>query len=401
MTHKKKVIIYFGGALPKEIENLISRVDRVPHIASQKFSWSVIRSLNKQFDTVYNISSCDILNYPSARKLFFSSQNFSRDNVDGFFIGFINLILLKHLTRMLALLIVTPVVILRLRAGYMLVHGSHTPFMLAALFSKWLFGVRIAILLTDQHGREVPSDGRWGRFLRSLDTSLMRALLLRFDAHVCLSEAFIAKYSLKNAYVVPGILNEKFKISIFKNNLSKPMMKNFNIVFAGGVVIENGIDSLLRAVHLIKNPNLRLFIYGAGALVGDVQAASRDDARIQYGGVLHGDELTKALLRASLLINPRPIGDEYAQTSFPSKLIEYMATGVPTLTTRLVSIPKELEDCLYFIDGDGPENIGRALDAVMNILPSDLHTRGRVAADRISNLYSESTFGHEVYALLH
>jgi hypothetical protein len=151
-------ILYFGGAVPLDIEKEVARVDNVSHLASQKFSWSVIRALRSKFDTVYNISSCDIRNYPAGAKLIFTSQSFYRNGIQGFFVGFINLLILKHVCRMLILLILTPVITFRQQIRFMLVHGSHTPFMLAAILAKLAFRVRIVILLTDLHGRAVPAD---------------------------------------------------------------------------------------------------------------------------------------------------------------------------------------------------------------------------------------------------
>lgn len=395
-----KSIIYFGVALPVEIEEEVARFDLLPHVASHKFSWTVVRSLCSNFDKIYNISSCEIRNYPAGGKLAFRSNFFSRNGIDGFLVGFINLLLFKHLSRTLTLLLIAPVLIIWRRVNFMLVHGSHTPFMLIAILSKLLFRVRIVILLTDQHGLAVISDGWAGRFFRSLDTWLMRFLLHRFDAYICLSPAFISKFGLANVFVVPGILNEDFKASVAVNKRIVETKEFFDIVFAGGVTEGNGIDRLIRAFGRVNNLSVRLLIYGAGPLVEDVKSAARNDFRIIYGGVLHGDELTQALLAASLLINPRPVGDEYAQTSFPSKLIEYMATGVPTLTTRLLGIPDDVSDCFYLIDGDSEENIAQALINVMNIPLSQRSSKGCLAAEKVSRLYSEQSFGQRVYELL-
>ncbi len=400
MKKPSNTIIYFGGAVPVDIEKEVARVDIVPHMASQKFSWSVIRALSSEFDKVYNFSSCDIRNYPAAAKFTFGSRSFSSNGIEGYFVGFINLLVLKHLSRMLQLLFLVPVMVVRLKAGFMLVHGSHTPFMLAAILSKFIFGVRIALLLTDQHGRAVTSDGRLGRFLRSLDTSLMRLLLHRFDAYICLSPAFITKFGLRNCFVVPGILSADFKESVSVNKPFSESREFFDIVFAGGVTEENGVDRLIRAFGRVADPRGRLLVYGAGPLVEYVESAAQRDTRICYGGVLQGDVLTRALLTASLLINPRPVGDEYAQTSFPSKLIEYMATGVPTLTTRLLGIPVEVWDCFYFIDGDSEDSIVKALTNAMNIPASERLIKGSMAAERVACLYGEASFGRRVYELL-
>ena len=45
-------------------------------------------------------------------------------------------------------------------------------------------------------------------------------------------------------------------------------------------------------------------------------------------------------------MNPRSADAEYTKYSFPSKTIEYLATGVPVVMNRLPGIPEEYE---YFV----------------------------------------------------
>ena len=46
-------------------------------------------------------------------------------------------------------------------------------------------------------------------------------------------------------------------------------------------------------------------------------------------------------LKATLLVNPRPTTEEFTIYSFPSKNMEYMASGTPLLTTKLPGMPEE------------------------------------------------------------
>lgn len=400
MNKKNKNIIYLGGAIPKNVEEEVSRIDEIPHVASQKFSWTVINSLKKEFDQIFNISSCDIRNYPVVNKLLFRFQFFKKNGVIGLFLGFVNILLLKHISRLLSLFVIVPWVILKYKINYMIVHGSHTPFMLIAILSKLLFDVRVAIILTDQHGRFVESDGSLGGILRSVDTRLMRLLLRLFDAHICLSPYFVSKFGLVNYFITPGILNEEFLNSIANNTSPTSKDSTFDIVYAGGVSVDNGVDRLLRAFMKLPYQNVRLIIYGSGPFVKDVEYSALHDLRINYGGVLYGNNYVKALLSANLLVNPRPISDEYAQSSFPSKLIEYMATGVPVLTTRLFAIPDEFKSCLFFIEDDSDNSIVNGLMKVINCSHVQREKIARLACERVCSICSETSFGMRTYELI-
>ena len=396
----KKSLMYFGFAIPKATEETVASVDEMPHIASYKFGWSVVSSLNTYFDNVHLISTCDIRNFPAAKKLFFSCFRFESNGFHGHFVGFINLIILKHISRLLVLMVSLPFILQKKKPDFILVHGTHTPFMLAAILTKIIFRIQIGILLTDQHGKEVKSDGLLGRLSRRLDTLLMSLLLHRFDNYFCLSSTFITKYKLTNALVIPGILSDKFKSSVLTNKIDKPTDARFSVVFAGGVTSDNGVDRLIEAAEISSIPKLKVTIYGNGELVQVVKDAASRDQRIAYGGILHGDDLTRALLSADVAINPRPTNNEYSQNSFPSKLIEYLATGVPTLTTPLVSIPEEINDCFYYANGDDAESLSLALLKVYETSTEERLQIGTRAQERVAKLYGEEAFGKHVFSTI-
>ncbi len=391
-----KPILYLGFALPACVEEEVAQVDSLPHLATQKFSWSVVRALKSAFRSVSVVSAPEIRNFPVVRKVFFNTAHFDENRTACLVVGFINVIVLKHISRFLQVVLRAPRYMKNNNIKIILVHGTHTPFMFFALLAKVIFSIRIVILLTDQHGIEVSSDGFLGRVFRRIDTSLMKFILSRFDAYVCLSPVFISKFNLSPSVVVPGILSAEY------SSLAPVVTPSdaFEIVFAGGVHKSNGIDLLLLAFSELDNPNVRLTVYGGGDLVKSVIDAAEKDKRLFYGGILHGDKLVQALLSADLLINPRPTNEEFSQTSFPSKLIEYMATGVPTLTTRLVSIPKVIDDCFFYIDSHDPLTIAEAIRGVIALTDTERLSVGRRAAEKVRQLYSEEVVGQKISDLV-
>ena len=393
-------IVYLGFASPDDIQAVVNNYDTIPHLATNKFSWAIVRSLIIKFDIVENFSTCDIRNYPAGKKIIFKSRYFKIENINGFFIGFINIIILKHLTRMLTLLMTLPKVAIRNRGQCMLIHGSHTPYMIAAIICKWLFSSRICIILTDQHGVEVSSDGWFGRIGRHLDTMLMRLMIGQFDAFICLSIFFVNKFNLINYKIIPGIINENIEILKERDQLINRSREIFIVAYGGGISKENGIDALLESFKAINNESIHLVLYGSGPLVCDVLIHAKSDKRIIYGGILYGQSLYKALQSADLLINPRPIGSEYAASSFPSKLLDYMTTGIPTLTTRLLSIPQDISDCFYYIQGNNDKAIAEAIIHVSSKSPEQRFSLGKKAYEKASKLYSSEAFAQNIYDIL-
>lgn len=394
----RKNIIYLGFAISEELQRKVDQVDSLPHYATNNFSWSFIRALKCGFDDVDIISSAEIRNFPAGKKVLFYTKRFSKDGFKGLFIGFINVIILKHLSRFANIFTHANNFLRNQNNGILILHGTHTPFMMYAIWLKFYRNYRIAIVLTDEHGLYVSSDGFIGVLLRRIDVYLMSLFIRKFDYYVCLSNSFVEKYNLKKALVIPGILNSRLPLK--DKSLDDFNDEKFVILFAGGLNKQNGVDMLLEAGFLLKSKEILLCFLGRGELLSDILKAEQKNPQIKYLGVKVGDELAEDFFKADLLINPRPNDKEYTKTSFPSKLIEYMATGIPSLTTRLAGIPDEIEDCFFYIDDVNPSGIADSIDELYKV---DIRTRvqvGQRAKERVKSFYSEEAVGEKIYYFL-
>ena len=125
-------------------------------------------------------------------------------------------------------------------------------------------------------------------------------------------------------------------------------------IFYGGMLYEKfGIMNLVKAFSGIKIPNIRLQLCGYGDCVDRVKELSKIDERIQYLGVVSRDKALELQSKASLLVNPRiPDGNPFTRYSFPSKTMEYLASGTPTLLYELDGIPEEYYNYCYTLDAD-------------------------------------------------
>lgn len=115
----------------------------------------------------------------------------------------------------------------------------------------------------------------------------------------------------------------------------------FIIMYAGSLTIKYGILRLVDAMNFISEKDIELHLYGDGDGVNDIIEASKNDDRIKYFGKVSKDEATKALYKSSVLVNPRSADDgEYVAYSFPSKDIDYLATGIPSILCKLPGMPQ-------------------------------------------------------------
>ena len=135
--------------------------------------------------------------------------------------------------------------------------------------------------------------------------------------------------------------------------------------YAGGVSRQYGLANLVEGFRAAELENAQLHIYGPGDYVKELQEIAREDDRVFYGGMLLNTEIVGKEQEAALLVNPRPTGEEYVKYSFPSKTMEYMASGTPVLTTVLPGMPKEYHPYVYLLEDESAEGITKKLKEVL------------------------------------
>lgn len=153
------------------------------------------------------------------------------------------------------------------------------------------------------------------------------------------------------------------------------------VVYAGALREEYGLKNLVDGFRAYANPDARLVIFGGGDFVPTLEAAIQADHRISYGGYVSMADALAAEQRAWLLVNPRPIEEEFTKYSFPSKVMEYLSTGTPVLTTRLPGIPAEYFQYVHAIESSGPAGITEALERVLTQDPQALLKRAAAGRD--------------------
>ena len=136
---------------------------------------------------------------------------------------------------------------------------------------------------------------------------------------------------------------------------------SFLIFFAGALEEYNGVDVMLSAVDLLKDMDFKFVIAGSGQLKNLVISYTQRNSNIEFLGFVSGDVVSTYLQQAHVLINHRSYGRISSPYVFPSKLIEYMASGVPTISTRFEGLPRDYEQHLVMLDDETPEVLARAL----------------------------------------
>ena len=120
------------------------------------------------------------------------------------------------------------------------------------------------------------------------------------------------------------------------------------VMYSGTLHRQFGVMRLVEAFRKIEDPRMRLVLCGIGDSEGDIRRAAEEDGRIDFLGQLKRDEVIRLQRQATVLVNPRPGDEEFTKYSFPSKTMEYLASGVPVVAYKLAGIEDEYDAYLQY-----------------------------------------------------
>ncbi|MDO5400287.1 MAG: glycosyltransferase [Eubacteriales bacterium] len=170
--------------------------------------------------------------------------------------------------------------------------------------------------------------------------------------------------------------------------------------YAGGVSRQYGLQNLVEGFRAADIPNTALHIYGPGDYVKELEAIAAADPRVFYGGMLLNSQIIVKEMEATLLVNPRPTGEEYVKYSFPSKTMEYMSTGTPVLTTVLPGMPREYHPYVYLLEDESAAGIEKMLKEVLSQSDEALFQQGQRARTFILEQKNNVIQGKKILKML-
>ena len=238
---------------------------------------------------------------------------------------------------------------------------------LALMAARKIKRVRTTAIVTD-----VPSirAGEKRTGLCALPIRIKNGVIKSYDSYIFLTEQM---NKLLNVRKKPYVIIEGFADSnVLKepNTIEKKYPQKV-IMMAGLLESIFGVDALLEAFQQIHCPDAILKFYGKGSSVSAIEDAASKDKRIFYCGELTNNQIVEEEKKATLLVNPRPAEGEWTAYSFPSKNMEYMASGTPLVAYNLPCIPESYKCHFYEID-----DLRQTLDRLLSIDRKELHRFG-------------------------
>ncbi len=369
-------IIYISSVCSQNrFDELVARGLIDSQFQNQKFHNSILKGLSELNKYIINVISF----YPIKRtnKCIFINKSETSEKICYYYPFYINIPILHHITKFIS----TYIAISNMfnKNSIIVCNMMNVDECLAALFFRIFHNIKICCVTADVPG--ITSGARkkngpiWKNILNKFLLKIYKLFINRYDAYVFLTEEMnnVVNTMNKPFIVIEGLTD------ISMSNVINKLENKYNkrtIFYAGGIHKEYGIKLLVEAFKQINNPDIELRVYGKGNYEDQLIKEEKIDSRIKFLGTKKNSEIIHEEIKSHILVNPRPTNEDFVKYSFPSKILEYMSTGTPLLTTRIPSIPKDYYPYVFFFEDYTILSFKEKLSQLIQLPIKELHNKG-------------------------
>lgn len=380
-------VLFLGGVFPRDEESRILARSLGPmQNAANALQWTLIRGLDEALGApVRLLNAVFVGSYPRLhRDPWIHARRWSHAaGAEDTSVGFLNLFGVKHLWRIGALVRALRQWVASPAGGRRVVitYSMHMPFLVAAAMAKRLDpSLRVCVIVPDlpEHMNLTTELGVVMRTLKALDQRVLAWATRSVDAFVLLTKYMADPLGVGDR---PWITMEGAVDPAEARPLVSdvPQEKEKVVLYTGTLAKAYGICDLLEAFALVRDPDCRLWICGAGDAEAEVRATAARDPRVSYLGQVTRAEVLSLQKRATVLVNPRSDAGEFTKYSFPSKLLEYLLSGTPAIVRRLPGVPAEYDDYFFVVEGPSAADLARTISDACSRSPEERLEHGRRA----------------------
>ena len=210
------------------------------------------------------------------------------------------------------------------------------------------------------------------RIAKRIENFVIHRKLHRIDSFVLLTEHMNDVIKSRNYCVVEGVATE-----CGEENEEADSVKI--VMYSGTLDKKYGISNLLQAFHQIKDDTVRLYICGTGDAQIEVEEMATQDERICFFGLVPREKVIQLQRQASVLVNPRQNVEKFTKYSFPSKNMEFLASGVPVIAYKLDGIPDEYDSYMHYVGDNSVQALKCSIEQVLSASPQERRSYGEKA----------------------
>lgn len=236
---------------------------------------------------------------------------------------------------------------------------------------KWING-RKKINVVLQVG-EVYSDVL--KNVKEKDRNKEREYISEADCYIFMSELLAEKFCGSKPYAVcSGVCKCVPKNT--ENRLNDD--DKIDVVYSGTLNPEKGCLLAIKACEFLSEQyRVHILAFGSRNQIEEAKViiaeiSEETHAQVTYNGVLFGDEYSQFMQSCDIGLSPQNPNASFNETSFPSKILNYLSLGLRVVSIRLPAIEKSaLNPYICYYDEQNPEELAKAIMSIDMSQPYD------------------------------
>lgn len=153
---------------------------------------------------------------------------------------------------------------------------------------------------------------------------------------------------------------------------------SFVVTYMGSLFPFSGLLQVISDFALLSGSDDRLVIIGGGGIENQLKRRVRElkvENKVLFTGVISYEELPDYLSISDVLINPFE-STLVTDLALPHKVLQYLATGIPTVSTKLMGLFESLGDAAGIYWVDSPNKI---VEQVLLVKQKDIREKSAVS----------------------
>ncbi len=218
------------------------------------------------------------------------------------------------------------------------------------------------------------------------------------EAVVVISNHLKEKYvRLKARTVILIPVTAKLNFNQQKSNFNSPLQ----VIYAGSFADKDGVSDIIEGFLTFnkKFQDSTLILTGHSEQQKYYQEKYKDEKSLVFPGFLEDEEFYGLIRDADVLCMCRTESG-FANSGFPFKLGEYLATGNPVICTKVSDVQNYLdEDDAYLTEPGKPFQIYESLKQIVNN-PAEARIKGLNGMEKCRRHFSPENNGARLYELM-
>ena len=372
--------IYVGSSTPDDVMAEMQRIGSYVNFAGHTLQEALLEGFAKHCPQMKIITNWTTTPFPKLKRLHFRPRVMSYGNNRGNYIytGLLNLPFICMISRFVRTRRQLKKFLEKGDENVVVIYEVHSPFLLAVATLRKR--IQKSCLIVPDLPEFMHGKGNVLRaFAKKVDKKIIDWCIRRIDCFALLSEPMRERLPIEDK---PWVLME----GIFQGErpAEEPVKEPYKtIMFAGNLGTFKGIKTIVDAFEMIEGDDYRLWIRGDGEYKTELLRIAEKDKRITWFPPMTREEVLDHERRSTIMVNGAEPDFDAALYFFPSKTMDYMASGSPTVMFHLGCMPEEYGQYIYYVEGEGAKGLRDKMVEVCEKPEEELKAFGKRAQDFI------------------